>query len=136
MAEFPPPQAAPGTAAVALVSAGLAVYVLFALAAVLTLVHSGLLTPPLLDVVAIVGVVIAYVKRDDAQGTWVASHFTWLIRTFWWSLLWLLIGVVLFVTLLGIPLALALWVGTSVWVLYRVIKGYLLFKDSRPIPGL
>ena len=136
MAEFPSPQAAPGTATVAPVTAGLVVYALFALAAVLTLVHSGLLTPPLLDVLAVVGVVIAYVKRGDAQGTWVASHLTWLIRTFWWSMLWLLLGVVLFVTLLGIPLALALWVGTSIWVLYRVIKGYLLYKDSQPIPGV
>ncbi len=134
MSEFPPPQAARDTASPP-VTAGLVVYALFALTAVLTLVHSGLLSPPLLSLIGIAGVVVAYVKRDEAQGTWVASHFDWLIGAFWWSLLWLGIGVLMFVTLLGIPLAFALWVGTSIWVLYRVIKGYLLFKDAKPIPG-
>jgi uncharacterized membrane protein len=134
MAEFPSPQAASGTLSPP-AGAGLVVYALFALTAVLTLVHSGFLSPPLLSLIGVAGVIVAYVKRDEARGTWVASHLDWLIRTFWWSLLWLVIGAVLFVTLLGIPVALALWVGTSIWVLYRVTRGYLLYKDSKPIAG-
>ena len=43
---------------------------------------------PLVAIAGIVGVIIAYVKRDEARGTWVASHLDWLIGTFWWSLLW------------------------------------------------
>ena len=87
-----------------------------------------------MTLIGIVAVIVCYAKRSDAAGTWVASHFTWLIRTFWWSLLWSVIGFVLFVTLIGIPFAIAAWIATAIWVLYRVVRGYLIFKDSRPIP--
>ena len=40
------------------------------------------------------------------------------------------------IILIGIPIALLIWVVASIWVIYRVIRGYLLFKDSKPIPGL
>ena len=79
---------------------------------------------------------MAYVKRGEARGTWAESHLTWLIRTFWWSLLWALVGAVLFVTLIGIPIAFVVWAGTTIWVIYRLVRGYLLFKDSKPIPGM
>src|SRR4030065_2206798 len=42
-----------------------------------------------IGVSAIVAIVLNYIKREDAQGTWLESHFTWQIRTFWWGLLWL-----------------------------------------------
>jgi hypothetical protein len=38
--------------------------------------------------------------------------------------------------LIGIPIALLIWFVASIWVIYRVIRGYLLFKDSKPIPGV
>jgi uncharacterized membrane protein len=44
----------------------------------------------------IVAIVINYVKRDEAKGTWLESHFRWQIRTFWWGLLWAAIGVITF----------------------------------------
>jgi uncharacterized membrane protein len=88
----------------------------------------------------IVGVIVCYVKKNDAAGTWVASHFTWLIRTFWWSLLWAVIGwLVLFtlgLVLIGIPIAIAIWFVAGLWVIYRVVRGYLLFKESQAIPGV
>jgi uncharacterized membrane protein len=112
-------------------------YVLFAIAVIGTLLSSGLIAfAPFFGLAGIVGVIVAYVKRSEAQGTWVASHFTWLIRTFWWSLLWDLIAVMLFVTLIGIPLAIAILVGTSIWGIYRLVRGFLLFKDSAPVPGM
>ena len=43
----------------------------------------------------IVAVIVNYVKLDDARGTWLESHFRWQIRTFWWGLLWGVIGSVL-----------------------------------------
>ena len=43
----------------------------------------------------IVAVIIDYVKKDDAAGTWLASHYSWQIRTFWWGLLWGVIGGIL-----------------------------------------
>jgi uncharacterized membrane protein len=85
--------------------------------------------------VGIAGLIVAYVKRDDARGTWVASHLTWLIRTFWYSLMWGVVGWLFAVTIIGLLLAIPIWVAASIWVIYRVIRGYLLFKDSKPIPG-
>ena len=119
------------------VTAALLAYALFGVGALVGLVSSGFpAIAPLMGIIGIAGVIVAYVKSDDARGTWVASHLRWLIRTFWWSILWSAIGFVMFITLLGIPFALAIWAITSIWVLYRVIRGYLLFKDSRPIPGM
>jgi uncharacterized membrane protein len=139
MADFPAPQqseSAPGTST-APVTAGVLAYALFGIAAVLEVARSGLLAPaPLLHLIGIVAVIVCYVKRDEAAGTWVASHFTWLIRTFWWSLLWAIVGFVMFVTFIGIPFAVALWIAIAIWVIYRVVRGYLLFKDSKPIPGV
>lgn len=143
MAEFPAP--APDVRADVTpqppITATLVVYALYGVAAVGALITSGFpVAVPLLGLVGIIGVVIAYIKRDDARGTWVASHLRWLIRTFWYSILWGCVGGLVFVTLglilIGIPIALLIWAVASIWVIYRVIKGYLLFKDNRPIPGM
>jgi uncharacterized membrane protein len=131
----------PGTTGNPPVNAATLVYVLFAIAVIGTLISHGLIVfAPLVGVAGIVGVIIAYVKRSDAQGTWVASHFTWLIRTFWWSLLWDIIGGLILVTLglilIGIPIAIAIFVATSIWGIYRLIRGFLYFKDSQAVPGV
>jgi len=124
------------------VTAALLAYALFGVGALAGLVSSGFpVIAPLMGVIGIAGVFVAYVKRDAARGSWVASHFRWLIRTFWYSLLWGVIGGIVFVLffivfLLGPVLAVAIWGVASIWVLYRVIRGYLLFNDSRPIPGM
>jgi uncharacterized membrane protein len=141
MPDFPADSAAKSPAGEAPVSATLLVYVLFAIAAVVGLVGHGMMVgAPLLTLIGIVAVIIAYVKRDDARGTWTASHLTWLIRTFWWSFLWNCIGwlalVTLGIILIGFPIAIGIWVVTTIWVIYRLVKGYLLFKDSQPIPGV
>jgi uncharacterized membrane protein len=129
------PVQSPGTAGNPPVNAATLVYILFAIAVIGALAAHGLIVfAPLVGLAGIVGVIIAYVKRGEAQGTWVASHFTWLIRTFWWSLLWDTIAVLLFITLIGIPLALAILVATSLWGIYRLVRGFLAFKDSAPIP--
>ena len=122
-------------------SAVLVAYALFGLAGVIALVHSGFPPiAPLFGLVGIVAVIICYVKRDEAQGTWVASHLRWLIRTFWFSLLWTVIGwfffVVLLIVLIGPIIAVCIWALTAIWIIYRVVRGYLLFKDSKPIPEM
>ena len=91
-----------------------------------------------LSLVGIVGVIMAYVSRGDLRGTWAESHLTWLIRTFWWSLLWNVVGglVVLLTLFLAYPIAWAIWVATAIWVIYRVIRGFILFNDRRPIPDV
>ncbi len=143
MADFPAsPSSTPSTAPVnPPVSATLLAYALFGVAAVVAMISHGVPPiAPLLGLVGIAGVIVAYVKRDEAQGTWVASHLRWLIRTFWYSLLWAIVGWLVLLTLglilIGIPIAVVIWFATSVWVLYRVIRGYLLFKDNRPVPGM
>ena len=119
----------------------LLVYALLGVAAVVGLVSSGFpLIAPLMGIVGIVGIILAYVKRSEATGTWLESHYRWLIRTFWYSLLWGAIGAVVFVVLaiiiVGLFIGYLIWVATTIWVLYRLVRGYMLFKDSRPIPGM
>jgi uncharacterized membrane protein len=78
---------------------------------------------------AIVAIVVNYVKRDDTVGTIYESHFTWQIRTFWWSLLWAVIGIALSWLLIGIPILIA----DAIWVIYRVVKGFLNWNDGKPM---
>jgi uncharacterized membrane protein len=119
------------------VNAGMLAYLLFAIAVVSALAAHGLVAfAPLVGLAGIAGVIVAYVKRGDARGTWVASHLRWLIRTFWYSLLWGAVGAVFAVTIIGLVVAIPIWAVASIWVLYRVIRGYLLFNDSKPIPGM
>jgi uncharacterized membrane protein len=83
---------------------------------------------------SIVAVVLNYLKRSEVRGTWLDSHFRWQIRTFWFALLWIGVAVGLAFTLIGIPLALALVLGSGLWVIYRVVRGWLALKDRRPMP--
>jgi len=134
-----PPNAAP--AGDPPLAATLLAYGLFGVGALVGLVSSGFpAIAPLMGLIGIAGVIVAYVKRDDAHGTWAASHLRWLIRTFWFSLLWAVIGWLVLLTLgwilIGIPIAILIWGVASLWVLYRVIRGYLLFNDSKPVPDM
>ena len=84
---------------------------------------------------SIIAVILNYVKRSDVRGTWLDSHFSWQIRTFWFALLWLLVGGVLFITLIGIPIAFVLWFGTGIWVLYRIVRGWMALNAQRTLPA-
>jgi uncharacterized membrane protein len=74
------------------------------------------------------------VKRSEARGTWLDSHFSWQIRTFWFAALWVVVAVILFVTLIGIPVAWVIWVITGIWVLYRIIRGWLALSSHKAMP--
>ena len=78
----------------------------------------------------IVAVIVNYVKLDDARGTWLESHFRWQIRTFWWGLLWGVIGSVLLLILVG-WLVLA---AAGIWIVYRIVKGAMYLSENRPLP--
>ena len=82
---------------------------------------------------SILAVVINYVKRRDVRGTFLESHFRWQIRTFWFALLWIVIGFLLFITLIGIPIAFAVFFFAGIWVIYRVARGWLARNDLRPM---
>lgn len=83
---------------------------------------------------SIIGVILNYVKRSDAAGTFLDSHFRWQIRTFWLALLWVVIGVIPFVTFIGIPIAWAIWIATGIWVIYRIARGWLALAEGRAMP--
>jgi uncharacterized membrane protein len=79
---------------------------------------------------AIVAIVMNYVKLPDVRGTWLETHFRWQIRTFWFGLLWALIGIALLIVGIGFIVLIA----NFVWLIYRVIKGWLLLNDDKPAP--
>jgi uncharacterized membrane protein len=82
---------------------------------------------------SIIAVVINYVKRGEARGTYLESHFRWQIRTFWFALLWCVIGGMLFITLVGIPLAIGVFFAAGVWAIYRIARGWLALRDQKPM---
>jgi uncharacterized membrane protein len=78
---------------------------------------------------ALIAIIINYVKRPDVVGTPYEAHFEWQIRSFWWAVLGHLIGVALFIVLIGVPI---LW-AVAIWMLYRIIKGWLYLYDNKPL---
>ena len=82
---------------------------------------------------SIIAVIMNYAYRHSARGTFLESHFRWQIRTFWFALLWIVIGGMLFVTLIGIPLAWITCIGAGIWVFYRVAAGWLTLQDRKPM---
>ncbi|TAM81764.1 MAG: hypothetical protein EPN41_15840 [Candidimonas sp.] len=70
---------------------------------------------------AIAALVVAYLKRADAAGTVYAAHFDWIIRTFWWGVLWAVISALLALVYVGWLAGLA----TLVWLIYRIARGWL-----------
>jgi uncharacterized membrane protein len=79
---------------------------------------------------AIVAIVLNYIKREEVQGTWLESHFGWQIRTFWWSVLWLVVGAATWLILIGW----VVWGVAYVWFIYRIAKGWLNLSDNKPMP--
>ena len=75
----------------------------------------------------LIAVIINYIKRDDARGTWLESHFCWQIRTFWYGLLWLFIGAVLYIFIVGYFIIFMVWI----WQIYRVIKGWMRLVEHK-----
>ena len=80
-------------------------------------------------ITAIVGIIINYVKKDDAAGTWLESHFRWQIRTFWFGLLWAVIGAATMVLVIGMAILFA----NFCWIIYRIVKGWLNLNDNKPM---
>ena len=100
-----------------------------------------------LGTLSFIPLIVNYIKRDDAAGTFLASHHSWQIRSFWWYLGWLAIAVLLFFSAFGsmavmpakavifIPIAAFLWSFAWIWKAYRLIKGFIYLNEDRPMPG-
>lgn len=85
------------------------------------------------SVPSIAAVVLNYVKRSDARDTWLYSHYRWQIRTFWFALLWLIIASLLIVTVVGIPFGFAVLGGLTLWLIYRIGRGWMRLRDEMPM---
>jgi uncharacterized membrane protein len=79
----------------------------------------------------IIAFIIDIVKRDDALGTWMESHFLWRIRTVLWAMGLYLVTAPLWVFFLA-PGWIA-WTAISVWFLYRVVRGWVNLNAEKPI---
>lgn len=86
---------------------------------------------------SIIAVIINYVKRGDARGTWLESHFAWQIRTFWIavvvSILVGLIGGVLTIVVIGFAILAIGFFALGVWAIYRIAKGWMALRDRRVV---
>lgn len=77
----------------------------------------------------VIGVILAFIKRDEAQGSIYASHIDWLIKTFWVSLIGLLLGRLTILILIGWLILLV----TAIWFIYRVVVGLIKLNEDKPI---
>ena len=86
---------------------------------------------------SIIAVIINYVKRGDARGTWLESHFTWQIRTFWYAVLWscvvFLLGALLVIVLIGFAIWAVGLFALGVWAIYRIAVGWSRLNDRRAV---
>ncbi len=80
-------------------------------------------------ITSIVAIIMNHVKRGDVVGTFLESHFTWQIRTFWISLVVAIIGFVLMIVLVGWLVLLA----DALWVIYRLVVGAVRLNENRPV---
>ena len=102
----------------------------------------------------IVPIFMNYAKRRDADGTWLATHFDWQIKTFWYSIVLFAIGVLIVAFALGgfgvsmfadsnniaigsvllASLGFIIMGFTFIWHLYRIVRGWIALADGRPVP--
>ena len=84
---------------------------------------------------SLIAVIIAYATRRRVRHSWLATHWRWQLRSFWFAVLWLLVAGLLMFTLIGIPAALMVLLSTGLWILYRVARGWLALIERRGMPG-
>lgn len=102
----------------------------------------------------IIPIVMNYLKRDTARGTWLYSHFDWQIKTFWYTVFFGGIAIVLMVfgfsgSLIGLLTGSVTIVGSTsllglsgllllglvvVWHFYRMVRGWIALSNRRPVP--
>jgi len=87
---------------------------------------------------SIIAVIVNYIYRGQARGTWLESHFSWQIRTFWYALLWaVLIGVVslpLMLVIIGFGTWALGLIVLGAWAIYRIGRGWIRLNDRQPMP--
>jgi uncharacterized membrane protein len=89
---------------------------------------------------SIIAVIMNYARRSETHGTWLESHFRWQIRTFWYAWLWILVSLIIAMPLLligvGFILGLLCLGLVGLWVIYRIVRGWVSLRDGRAMPVL
>ncbi|HUG22152.1 DUF4870 family protein [Piscinibacter sp.] len=80
---------------------------------------------------SVIAIILNYVKRQDLPDDFFRSHFRWQARSFWFTLLWLLLALPLWI--LVFP-GWAAYTVIGLWYLYRFIRGWWNFAESKPMP--
>ncbi len=96
---------------------------------VTTIIYALYAASFLIGITAIVAIVMNYIKKEDVAGTFLESHFRWQIRTFWFGMLWGMLGAITFVLVIG-------WfvlIVNGIWIIYRIAKGWLRLNDNKPM---
>lgn len=87
---------------------------------------------------SLIAIILAYVRRAEAEGSWLESHFSWQIRTFWYAWLWTVVTSIIAIPLLlfgaSLWLSLGVFVLIVLWVMYRVARGWAALRAGRPAP--
>lgn len=86
---------------------------------------------------SIVAVIMNYARRRETRGTFLESHFRWQIRTFWFAALWTLViaavSLPLMLVIVGFGTFFAGFAVLTIWIIYRVLRGWLALRDRRPM---
>jgi len=80
-----------------------------------------------LVITPVIGLIINYLKQDEVRGGWLESHFRWQQATFWYGLLWTVLGIVSLPILVGYGVLAAV----TVWLIYRVARGWISLVDGK-----
>jgi uncharacterized membrane protein len=112
-------------------------HVIYALHALAVLTGASIVGAFICGLPSIVAVIMNYARRSAVRGTFLESHFTWQIRTFWAALFWAVaiaaVTLPLTLVLIGFPMLWAGYVALAVWIIYRVLRGWLALRDRRPM---
>lgn len=131
----------PGGAAVAdegLITYTHAIYALHSLAVLIGITTAASIVGSFVcGIPSIIAVIMNYARVSATRGTFLESHFRWQIRTFWFALLWVLliwaVTLPLIVVLIGIPLFFVFFAALAIWIIYRVVRGWMALRDRRPM---
>ena len=87
---------------------------------------------------SIIAVILNYVYRGDARGTWLETHFNWQIRTFWYALAWALLVMVVSIPLAIVIIGFGTWIAgmaiLGLWAIYRIARGWLRLNAQQAMP--
>lgn len=111
------------------------VYGLHAFALVTALLGTATLLGSFLGTLpSIAAVILNYYKQASARGTWLESHFRWQIRTFWFALVWFVVGWLMIFTVIGVFIGFGVLIAAGLWVLYRVARGWWVLGQGETMP--